>query len=132
MSAAKRDKLRRLVRLTRSIYEIEAARAAEVRRERSDLLDAVESAKAYIGRTGEADGFLTELAIARTARLLDRLGPLDVRLETQLASAVSALAGTKGAETRLVVHDADAAREAGQRTLDEAIAATMRDRTSLG
>lgn len=121
MPASRRDTLGRLVRITRRLYEWEAAKAAQLGHAKSELSKSVEDTYLYLHEAEQAPTFLTEMALARASRLRQHLERADGELNSQLAVAVDAFSTLKGAEALLDDLQESAIRTAALATLNEAI-----------
>lgn len=124
--------LRRLVRVTELLYRQQAVQVAQLSQARAEISRLAASAEGFLDGDYAALATLPELAVARAARLRRLLVESDGSLEARIDIASGALAGFKGAESRLSAERARASQAANDRSLDEVIDFVVRRRqTSL-
>lgn len=114
-------KLEGLLRLTQTLYNVEAMKVADVNRRQAELENGARQAESFLDESADHGAFLNELALLRSARIRKAIGENGKLLARQLDAAASTLGGLKGAEKQLKDAMTGNARVMEGRALEEVV-----------
>lgn len=114
-------RLRKLVRLTRQLYQRQAAEVARINHSRAELGQLAAATEHYLDTADAPLDFLMQLSLVRAARLRRELRQSDAQLASSLDDAVAALTSFRGADLRLGDERARADRDAAIEALADTI-----------
>jgi hypothetical protein len=133
MYESRRSRLQRLVRVTRILYQQEAAELARKKREAIEAGETAAAAELRLDAPLEGGDFLSQLSVVRAARARQESVAADTRLHAQLDATMDAMSKKKGAESEQEVHASERQKSLASRDADEVLERVVRpQKSSLG
>lgn len=130
MQRASIARLRRIMRLTDLMYEIEVRAIAELKQEQAELDAEIEATREFLGTDGVAATLFPSLVARRIGRLRHDRAALEGALGRRIESAIGARAGSIGIANRVEQELQRRKRSIAAASLDEVADRVARERTA--